>query len=305
MKHNIQIVVVVPIGPNSSVSFIADTIESFIFYTRTSYKIILADDSHQQIGEKVKNFFPDVDLLYTTKPMGGMSGLYINLANAYRYALQHYNFDLILKLDTDALIINREPEKEALQLFKSQPDIGIAGQYPNEYSGEKWDLGWPRERILNGVLTWKFIRRPFANIILKQLFIRAIDNGYRPGESVFGGAYFFSKNALVKLDYEGLLPYNKLKKLNLGEDHVFALLVKSLGFHLGDLASENLPFACTWKGLPASPDELYFNKKKIIHSVRRWGNMNEQEIRAYYKEKRNQGLPNNTISRAAGNLKAV
>ncbi len=302
MKHAVQIAVVVPIGPNTSAGFIADTIESFIFYTRSTYKIILVDDSNQQVGEAVKNIFTDTDIIYTPKPMGGMSGLYINLAYAYKYALEHYDFDLIFKLDTDALIINKEPEREALQLFNNNPDIGIAGQYPYEYSGKPWDRSWPRDRVINGTLTWRYIRRPFANIQLKKLFIKAIDNGYRPGESVFGGAYFISKHALLKLDAEGLLPFNKLKHLNLGEDHLFALLFKSLGLQLGDLSSGNLPFACAWKGLPASPEELFFRKKKIIHSVRRWESLNEKDIRDYYKEKRRQSIKNTSLSASQTNL---
>ncbi len=302
MKHSVQIVVVVPIGPNSSADFIADTIESFIFYTKSTFKIILADDSHQQIAEEVKKIISDADIIYTAKPMGGMSGLYINLAHAYKYALEHYDFDLIFKLDTDALIIGKEPEKEALQMLEENPDLGIAGQYPYEYSGKPWDKSWPRDRVLNGTLTWRFIRRPFTNILLKKLFIKAIDNGYRPGESVFGGAYYISNSVLVKLNENGLLPYYKLKSLNLGEDHLFALLAKSLGFQLGNLSSDNLPFACAWKGLPASPEELFLRKKKIIHSVKRWQNMNENDIRNYYKEKRNQSIKNISLAKENINL---
>lgn len=305
MKHSAKIVVVVPIGPDSSVEFIADTIESYIYYTKSTYKILLADDSHQQISEQVRKFYPDADVIYTTKPMGGMSGLYINLAHAFKYALNHYDFDLIFKLDTDALVIGSEPEKEALQLFHTHPDVGIAGQYPTDYSGKPWDRGWPRKRILNGVFTWKFIRRPFANTLLRKLFIKAIDNGYRPGESVFGGAYFLSRQALEKLNEEGWLPYSKLVDLNLGEDHLFSLLFKSAGYNLGDLSTGDAGFACAWKGLPAPPEELYFRKKKIIHSVRKWENMDEKDIRMFYKGKRTEYPENEQMNLSAHDLKAV
>lgn len=305
MKHSAKIVVVVPIGPNSSVEFIADTIESYIHYTNSTYKILLADDSHQQVSEQVKKIYPDVDVIYTTKPMGGMSGLYINLAHAFNYALKHYDFDLVFKLDTDALVIGKEPEKEALEMFHTHPDIGIAGQYPTDYFGKPWDRGWPRARILNGVFTWKFIRRPYANTLLRKLFIKAIDNGYRPGESVFGGAYFISRQALEKLNGEGLLPYSKLVNLNLGEDHLFSLLFKSAGYNLGDLSSGDASFACAWKGLPASPEELYFKKKKIIHSVRKWDNMDEKDIRRFYKEKRLERSDNERVSLSKQNLETV
>ncbi len=290
MKRSVDIIVVIPIGPGSDNSFVADTINSYIHYTKRSYQFILLDDSHQGIGAQVNTMFPDADLIKTSKPMGGWAGLYISLAQAFAFALENYQFKLLLKLDTDALIINSAPEKEALQLFEKEPLMGIAGQYPLNYNGDPWDLGWPRRRILNGTTTWKFIRRPYANWYLRKLYLKALANGYRTGESVFGGAYFLSEKSLSKLRELGLLPDYKLQTLNLGEDHIFALLVKSIGFQLGSLSQKDQPFACSWKGLPAAPDKLSSEGRKIIHSTRYWEDMNEKDIRDWFYKKRQDGL---------------
>jgi hypothetical protein len=92
MKPYFDVVIVIPIGPNSSPAFIIDTIESYIFYTQATYTFILADDSHQGVGAQVKKTFPDAVVLLTDKPMGGWAGLYINLARSFAYALEHYDF---------------------------------------------------------------------------------------------------------------------------------------------------------------------------------------------------------------------
>ncbi len=286
MTPPFDVVVVIPVGPNSSVPFIEDTVTSYRHYTASSYKIIFADDSQQGIGATLQRILPEADVIVTPKAMGGWAGLYITLATAFRHAVQNYRFATLLKLDTDALIIDEAPEREAIELFSKYSDAGIAGQYPNDYNGKPWNLNWPKQRILNGTQTWKFFRRPVANWRLLKLYRKALSNGYKTGESVFGGAYFMSPNYLNSLYQNNLLPDRTFRSLNLGEDHLFSLLAKANGYTLNDLSSNNLPFGCAWKGLPVSPEQLVADKKKIIHSVKHWESSQESEIRQFFKDRR-------------------
>ena len=202
MSTNFDMVVVIPVGPNEHSPFIVDTIRSLMHYSRYSYKIILSDDSQKNIGDEIQVIYPDIDVLKTGKNMGSMCGLYISLANAYNYALQKFDFRLLLKIDTDALIIGNEFEKEAFRLFDENPMMGIAGQYPLDYYNNPWDIKFPKDRILNGTTSWKFIKRPIGNYFLRKLYRKAIKNGYNAGESVFGGAYFMNRALLEKLNEE-------------------------------------------------------------------------------------------------------
>ena len=220
-----------------------------------------------------------------------MAGLYIALSEAYDYALTHYDFNLLFKLDSDALITAPAPELEAIRLFNDNPRIAIAGQYPNHFSGEPWDIGWPRARIINGTQSWRFIRRPLVNMVLRKHHIKALRNGYRTGESVFGGAYFMSRTFLEQLKSKGLLPHPTLGKANLGEDHIFSLLAKSEGFELAGLSEGTLPFCCEWKQLPAPPEEIIALGKKIVHSTRGFGDMNEADVRSVFRSTRSKPAP--------------
>ena len=286
MKPWFEVIVVIPVGPNSSVNFIEDTVSSYHYYTQSSYKVIFADDSQQSIGNNLQQILPNADIITTKKAMGGWAGLYITLSLAFRHAVENYRFKAVLKLDTDALIMGDAPEKEAIELFSSNQKAGIAGQYPNDYCDKPWDLAWPRQRIINGTRTWKFFRRPVANWQLIKLHNAALKNGYNTGESVFGGAYFMSEGYLISMNQNGLLPNHRFKSLNLGEDHLFSLLAKAKGFTLTDLSSDGLPFGCAWKGLPVAPEQLITDNKKIIHSVRFWQAMDESEIRRFFKNRR-------------------
>jgi len=281
-----NIIVVIPVGPNSSAAFVTDTIESYLFYASGTSQVVIMDDSQQGIGEAIAKELPGIVVLKTKKKMGGWAGLYISLAEAYYFALKHYTFKAILKLDTDALVINKAQEKEALTLFESNEKIGIAGQYPNEYDGTPWDIAWPKQRIINTTQTWKFFARPIAHWLLKKQYSAAVRNGYRTGESVFGGAYFMSYALVKTLADKGLLPNRRFKTLNLGEDHLFAILATGNGFSLRSLSNDNQPFACAWKDLPAAPEKMYKEGRKVIHSVRGYGQLDEAAIRTFFKMKR-------------------
>ncbi|MEO6916920.1 MAG: hypothetical protein ABI151_15940 [Chitinophagaceae bacterium] len=291
MKPYFDLVVVIPVGPGTSRSFLCDTIESLVYFTRSSYKIVIMDDSREGLGASVMADFENMDLICTSKPSGRMGGLYISMCKAFAYVLEKYDCTLMMKLDTDALLIGPGPEQVALAFFRDNPRMAVAGQYPDEYDGRRWDFGWPRERIINGTMTWKYFKRPVGNIVLRKVYLKALRNGYVTGENVFGGASYFSRIFLSKIREEGFLPNSTLSSMNLGEDHLFSLLAKSVGMELGDLSSGVLPFACAWKGLPASPEELHLQGKKIIHSTRYWQKMNEEQVREYFKAKRIQVRP--------------
>ena len=288
MERKFDLVIVMPIGPNGKLTYIDDTIKSIKYYFSCTYKLIILDDSHKGTGDEILRIHPDTEVLKTKKNMGVNAGLYINLCQAYKHALEQYDFELLLKIDDDALITGKGADLEALQFFRERPQVGMAGLYQTgenfiNFLGNQVDNSWPRKQLMKDTCTWKIIRRPIANYTLRKLFFKAIRKGYEIGENIQGGAYFFSRSCLNTLKENQFLPVDNLKTVNLGEDHLLSLLTRLTGFKLGDLSSGNLPLGTTWKGLPASPEVLHAKGKKIIHSTRSWQDMNEEQIRAYFK----------------------
>ena len=286
MKQFYELIVVIPVGPKCNADFIEDTIKSVLHYSICSPKIILADDSQKGTGEFLKILFPELDVITTKKNLGKLCGLYINLSNAFKHALNKYSFNVLLRMDTDALVIGCDPAREAIKLFQQHPDIGIAGQYPLDYTGKLWDRSWPCWQLSRFTHILKMWKRPLINLALRKYYKRAAKHAYITGESVFGGACFFSEQCLQKLSDANLLPVKIFKTLVLEEDHLFAILIKSIGMHFGDLSSGNKPLACAWQDLPDSPEHLYKKQKKIIHSVRCYYNLNEPQIRRYFRQLR-------------------
>lgn len=283
MKGTIDLAIVIPLGPGCLQENIEDTIDSVIHHTKCTYKIILVDDSQHLMGTKIQQFYPEVDVVTTPEPMGKLCGLYVTLCLAFRYLNANYNFKGVLRMDTDALIIAQDPEKMAFDFFTAHPEAGIAGQYPLDYNGNPWDISWPAGQIKRFTKTWRFFKHPLAHLQLVKILKRARKNGYINGESVFGGAYILSAAFLKALSTLHMLPDMRMKKIYLEEDHLIAIMAKSAGFSFVDMSAKDKPFACAWKGLPASPVVLARSGKKIIHSVRFWNHISEKDIRFYFR----------------------
>jgi hypothetical protein len=284
-KEFYNLIVVTPIGPRCPVAYILDNIESILFYTRGTCKIVLVVEPKSDEGREIKRHYPEVDVIESPKAYPKNGGLFLKVSHAYKHVVEHYSFDALLRMDADALVIGPEPEREVIEMFRANPNIAIAGQYPLQYNGKPWNTRWGRKEILKAI-TWQLPRRPQGNFAILTLYLKAIKYGYKAGDMVFGGVCFLSEKFLTTLYAKGLLPYYDLGKCWLEEDHQFSLLAKAYGFQFGDLSSGDLPFACDWLALPASPQELFERGKKIIHSTRKWQDMKEDEIRAFFKQKR-------------------
>lgn len=297
MKQEFDLVVVIPVGPNCKIEFVKDTIESIIHYCLCRYKIILIDDSKKDICSILKKDFPELDVIFNEQQYGLLGGLYITLSHAFTYALDHYQFKVLLRMDTDALITGFNPQEEAIQMFEKNSKIGIAGfikrgKEPRDFAGNAVENYWPMHQITTYALTWRFLSKPRANLALRKLLIKALLNGYEMGTNVFGGAYIVSELYLQKLREAKMLPDYGIRKIYLEEDHIFGLLTKAVDFELGDLETGNLPFGVAWRGLPTSPEELYTRGKKIIHSTKVWKDMSEADIRSFFRDKRSIEIEN-------------
>lgn len=291
MQEQYDLVAVLPVGPGTRIEFIEDTIKSIFYYCRCRVKIIIPDDSMQGLGALVKKSFPAIDLLVNKKCRGMNGGLYITLGLAFSHAVKQYRFKTLLKIDTDALVIGLNPQADAERYFLNNPHIGIAGLYKSGLETIDADKNvlpnrWPRNYMFDITCTWKILKRPVANFTMRKYFRMAFANGYDTGENIFGGSCFMSESMLISLEKAHLLPVFGLQNTRMEEDHLWGMFARVVGLGMGDLASGNLLFGMGWKHLPASPEVLLERKKKIIHSTRAWGTMDENAIRHFFRELR-------------------
>ena len=287
----ITVAVIIPVGPTCELENIVDTIESVRHYVTRSQVIIVLDDSGKGTGDSIREQFCDSVVLKTEKNFGKNAGLYLNLSRGFAYAYENYSFDVLLRLDTDALVIGWNPEKDAIEYFNRNPDFGIIGSYRTDCNGEPRKFSWPRGQLKKELSFKSALKALSRGYLMGWFFLRKVFNqsrqkGYEPGEHCLGGAYFVSRECVGKLLKKNLLSRQELFWSKLQEDHIFGLLIYSVGLRLGDFANGQYPMGLRWRGLPCSPEELIKRKKKVTHSTRFFDNLGEQEIREYFRAQR-------------------
>jgi len=282
MAKSVKLVVVIPVGPTCILDYIIDSIHSIIHYTTPDRQIIIVDDSGKDTARSLQGFFLGLDVVKTPENYGKMGGLYLSLSMGYLHAHQHYDFEALLRFDTDALVIGDQPEEDAIQFFRQYPDVGLLGQYHRHVDEEYRS----RVQLIEESRRKNFLRNPLLCMALRRPLLRALANGYDRGDYVFGAAYFMSGECVRRLVQAKLLLRKPLRRSKLEEDHIFTLLVSSVGLAAADFTAGSLPMEVAWNVLPCSPRELVAKRKKITHSTRSWEGMNEDDIRKFFREMR-------------------
>ena len=277
--------VVVPVGPSHDMKFVRDTIDSVGQFLPTSRLIVLDDTG----GDAFRQVTPaHAAVIVTPDGYQGLEGqLYRRLSLGFREALRQ-PFDLLLRLDTDAVLLGGTFAERATRIFTENPRIGALGSYRRNYDGTPRSYSWPAWRIRR-MLTAEARRDPARALRIGRLVLRAHRHGgYVRGEFIQGGATIYSAAAIRALERAGLLDDKRVARSGMQEDHIFGLCLRSLGFEMLDFgtAYDDLPFGLTWQGLPASPEELVGAGKEIIHSTKSFGPREEPEIRAVFLEAR-------------------
>lgn len=106
--NDVDLVVVMPVGPDNSG---VDTVESVLHYCTSSVVVLAVDDSRlSTTASQLGSIDPRVLRLESAGFPGIRGGLFVSLARAYQHAVDHYAFQTLLRLDTDALVIGANPE---------------------------------------------------------------------------------------------------------------------------------------------------------------------------------------------------
>jgi len=297
LKPHYKSIIVIPVGPNEPLAYVLDDLAAIKHYFGTDHKIIIDDNSRCGKGCALWERYPDIDIV-----LGDYAGmwarLYTNIGKAIQYACDTYTFDVLLRMDADALVIGPQPDDDAIRYFKLHPEQGLIGGYQFNYKEEpvyQGLLGWWPQNI---AISWQAFNPlswlvPFTHFyFFRQVVLRAVRMGYSIGHQINGGAYFMSHACALRLRQAGLLVHPKLAALRLTEDVLISVLAASVGFRLGTFdRGDDTPFALEWGSMPTAPQELIARKKKITHSVKSWQDMTQPQIRAIFAACRGQTFP--------------
>lgn len=274
------IVYVLPAGPGSWPA-LRDTVESILHYEGEDAKVVVADDDSVDCRSAVvRATFPAADVVRARWPTGGPPRQSPFQARVYAQLMRRYDFDVLCKIDTDALVTGPSLGARAAAEFAARPGVGALGSLgvradgvPEDYSYDAWVLAHSRR--------WS---RSVA-----KLEDAALANGYE-GPRVHGGVYVLSRAALDAAAARGLLRASPPWWTSIGEDLWFSLVVAAAGFGLASWGAPGEPLVSASHHLPLHKDDVLREGKLAVHSVRRGEDgEDEAQLRRFFREARTSG----------------
>ena len=112
-KERFALVTVIPMGPTTNYEFLQDTVDSIETYCVQSQKIILVDNSNADTAKRLAAEKQHLVIVERNTASGKGGKLYFNLAKAFEFALDRYDFDARLRIDDDGLVIGSGGDEQA------------------------------------------------------------------------------------------------------------------------------------------------------------------------------------------------
>lgn len=276
--------ILVPLGPNFPLAFVQDTINSFNHYMPAEdCEIWLMDDTCQITGVTSS----DIPLRYVRSdevfPWPSRAGIWntygplsLKLLRTMAAARTEFDFDLVLRIDTDAIVTGPSPHLDAASQFAADPQIAIIGALTKRGDGTDKTVAM---RAAGEKLTIEMgLRRMVIDLVkrhvpvsrtrqLRWLGRSARRNvHYTMGDTCTGGAVFISRKAVDRFLALGFHEMSGLRYSSCPEDWIFGLFSAAAGMRLSDDQSQTM--SINWRGLPCPPEEVVERGVKVFHPVK-------------------------------------
>jgi hypothetical protein len=217
-------------------------------------------------------------------------GLATNIFWGFKQAWRQSGSHFLLKLDTDSLILRPCSSQIFAKFSSSNAKIGILGScfLQNLHGDERPPSTW-QVNLAKWMKRVRLRRNPFPHIEtaifgrnkrIRELILRALENGWPLGQCAQGGGYAVGARLLATWSRAGYLDDDFLwLHTDLTEDVISALLCYAAGHEISDFNSLGDPFGVQYRGLGFSVPDLFAREYGIVHSVKMPNLELERELR--------------------------
>jgi hypothetical protein len=194
------------------------------------------------------------------------------------HAVEHYDFSLYVKMDTDAIVTAPSFSDTVLEHLGRRERPGIAGS-----CGVRCD-GAEEDRRFHQLVLAREMRRDRP---LRTAYERAIAAGWRDGEIVQGGALCITPEAAREISQEGWLHWRRPLSSQLPDDLLVSMFIAAYGYELVSLGHPEGIFAIGNKYIPLAKEDVATGPWVVAHSTREdIADTPEPELRAFFRQHR-------------------
>ena len=139
VRERKRIGVVLPVGPKDAEAAL-DTLASALYYLDESRVIVVVDDSGQpaEFAARSRELSPEIVVLPGPAARAGRLRRALGQdRRGYQWLLERYQPDVVLRLDSDALIIGAGLEDCAAREFAEDRQTGLLGSYRIDPNGRR------------------------------------------------------------------------------------------------------------------------------------------------------------------------
>jgi len=258
-RRSVRSVVCFVSGPGRPAELL-DSIESVLVSDGESSQVVVIDDFSIDSREAlVRERYPEVAVVPLPVPSGGPPRMWPHVALALHHARECYDFELFVRLDTDALVVGPGLSQRALEAVGGADRAAIAGSVVVRADGEPEDHGY-HARVVRGEQRYD------------RALARAVDAAFArrwtPGRVVQGGALCVTRAGVDAMASGGWLGYRQPWHSNATDDLLLSIFASAAGAELVSIGGPGGIFAVANKHLPVATEELAEGRWLVAHSTR-------------------------------------
>lgn len=294
-EQSTRTVIVIPVGPAEAAASYLDTLDSIATFAEATTRVLLLDDTRRaDFNASVAGAEVDVAVLRGRGRSGVYGALSALVCRGLAHAVGSMAASQVLRMDSDAVMTGPGLEAAAGAALAADHSVGALGSFRTGPTGATRDFR-PAAELLERDLGRRGARHPVWALTVRRLVRDAERHGYERGEHALGAALMVSRPLVEAAVDRGWMsasggPPGVVHSL-LGDDHLLGLLTRATGFRTADFGRPGEPLAVSWRGLPASPEELVRSNVSVVHSVKSWGGHGETDIRAEFRRLRQEAPP--------------
>jgi hypothetical protein len=288
-----RIAVIMPVGVGETETRrFKDTADSLLANEPAVRWLVVLDDapSERDLVSQIRNAQAEVVVLRSSlnhNIRDRESRITAGVLTSLRWAADNTDCDVVMKIDTDALVISSFAADIGAAL--ADETIGMLGSYDEDPNGARrsFDVVAPSVKRAANVLHPLQLRVIVRARRARRFIRESRSAGYEWGEHVLGCAVAIPRRTLVSLRADGSLDDPEaFTGTRLYDDPVLAILVRRGGYRIAGHVHEHGGFGVSWRGLPDTPERLTARGFSIIHSVKNDKRLTEDEIRSFFRNQR-------------------